>query len=38
MPPKKKSKRNISGLLIQKTIPVIDASHEDVVPSNSSSR
>ena len=35
MPPKKKPKRNISGLHNQKmTIPVIDTSHEDVIPSS----
>jgi hypothetical protein len=34
MPPKKKPKCNISGLLNQKTtIPAIDASHEDDIPS-----
>ena len=36
MPPKKKSKRNISGLLNQRmTIPAIDVSHEDAIPSRS---
>ena len=34
MPPKKKLKHNISGLLNQKmTIPVIDTSHKDAIPS-----
>ncbi|KAF8812744.1 hypothetical protein BYT27DRAFT_7207575 [Phlegmacium glaucopus] len=34
MPPKKKSKCNISGICNQKTaIPVIDDSHEDAIPS-----
>ena len=38
MPPKKKPKRNISGLLNQRTTtPAIDVSHEEAAPSKSSS-
>ena len=38
MPPKKKPKCNISGLLNQRTtIPAIDVSHEEAIPSRSPS-
>ena len=39
MPPKKKPKRNISGLLNQRTTTpaIVDVSHEEAAPSKSSS-